>query len=107
MSSITCQVINSLNNHPLAGLEAMLRCLSHRTTYNTRKFRGCTDFDGEVHQWYSASKSQSSKLDHLLEEIRKEISIWQVGFDTGRFFGIDNTCWPVVEANFNLIPGKS
>ena len=106
MSGITCQVINSLNNQPVVGLQTLLRCLSHRTTYDPRTFKGRTELDGEVHYWHSSDKFQSYKPEQLLEEIGGNRSVWQVGFDTGRFFGVESTCWPAIEVNFNLIPGK-
>jgi 5-hydroxyisourate hydrolase-like protein (transthyretin family) len=106
MSSITCQVINSPNNHPVAGLQVMLRCLGHGAIQDTREFSGCTDFEGEIQRWHPANDSYSLNLDDVLEKFGERCSVWQVSFDTGQFFGVDKTCWPVVKASFNLIPGN-
>jgi hypothetical protein len=75
MSSITCQVINSLNNRLATGLQSMLRCLSHRTTYNPCTFKGRTDFDSKVHQWYPSEDVLSHKLDDLLKKIGENSSV--------------------------------
>lgn len=107
MSSVTCQVINALDSQPVAGLESILRCLSHKTTHDACTFRGSTGLDGGVHWWHPSNDFPSRKLEHLLEELGEDNSVWQIGFDTGGFFGVAGTCWPVVDVNFNLIPDKS
>ena len=104
MSSITCQVITALNNHPVAGLQVSLRCLDPEFP---QKFRGCTNFDGELQRWHPATGRQSLKVEHVLEKFGEKSSVWQVSFDTWHFFGAEKTCWPAVEVTFNLIPENS
>ncbi|KAH8600127.1 hypothetical protein B0O99DRAFT_611799 [Bisporella sp. PMI_857] len=101
MATITCRVINAQTGKPAAGMQVLLRPLN-----NSRKmFSSSTDLNGQVIRWNLCSEQS---LDHYLRTgVANSDSAWQIGFDTGRFFGPTNTSWPVMDVNFYLWSGGS
>ncbi|KAH8595162.1 hypothetical protein B0O99DRAFT_623354 [Bisporella sp. PMI_857] len=101
MATITCRVINAQTGKPAAGMQVLLRPLN-----DSRKiFSSSTDSNGQVKRWNLCS---GQSLDHYLRtEVANSHSAWQIGYDTGRFFGPSNTSWPVMDVNFYLWSGGS
>ncbi|KAH8585635.1 hypothetical protein B0O99DRAFT_487463, partial [Bisporella sp. PMI_857] len=98
---ITCQIIDAQTGKPAAGMQVVLRPLKD----SHKMFSSCTNFNGQVTRWDLCNKQ--SLAQYLKAEIGNNDSAWQIGFDTGRYFGRANTYWPVMDVNFYLWSGES
>jgi 5-hydroxyisourate hydrolase len=102
MANITCQVIDPASR-PVAGLRVILRTFTHRTESNENRFTACTSFDGRVNSWSFAEKHENYTLEQFFEKVvGNGESTWQISFGTGRFFGMENTYWPLIDINIHI-----
>lgn len=98
-AQITCHVLDTTLGRPAKDLNVILKCAG----LPDYEFAGTTDNDGRIMQWAHTSGVKSIKeliaLD-LEQQASTPRSIWQLTFNTGDYYGLDNTFWPMVQLSF-------
>jgi hypothetical protein len=80
----------------------MLSSLSHRIGSNVSNFTACTSFDGRVDSWTFWGPKDYTLRQFFEKVVRDKESVWKIGFGTSRFFGRENTSWPLIDINIYI-----
>lgn len=108
---ITCHALDTTTGRPAAGINVTLICLSEESTL----FRATTNADGRIANWRNEQENAASKKvgELIVTEGRKETqhlpsgsSLWKLQFETGAYYGYENTFFPFVELNFLVKEGE-
>ncbi|TLD30363.1 hypothetical protein PspLS_02614 [Pyricularia sp. CBS 133598] len=98
------------NNAPTATLHHH----HHHPSAPAKTFESQTDDDGRVKTWlpYSADNDSGEVPVYTLDDVLGELaaagkSRWTLRFDTGSYFGADNTFFPEVTVVFEVQPGQN
>ncbi|KAK5654875.1 hypothetical protein OQA88_6912 [Cercophora sp. LCS_1] len=120
---ITCHVLDTKLGKPAKGIRVKLELSSppstaqhHGVTPASRTFESQTDDDGRIKAWLPYSSPTSSgevpvyTLEDVLDEVDSggaETSRWTLRFDTGAYFGEENTFFPEVAVVFTVKKGEA
>lgn len=104
---ITCHVLDTTAGRPAKGVRVRLEGPS--TPLKT--FESVTDDDGRVKNWvpYNSSGTLDEAPVYTLESVLGEIkgpSRWTLRFDTGGYFGEENTFFPEATIVFRVQEGQ-
>ncbi|KAI2625787.1 Hydroxyisourate hydrolase [Hypoxylon sp. NC1633] len=105
--TITCHVLDTAVGKPAKGIHVKLEG-GHAPL---KTFESLTDDDGRIKAWLPYSSAHASgdvptfTLDDVLSEVPNE-STWTLRFDTGSYFGLDNTFFPEVAVTFTVLKGQ-
>lgn len=100
---ITCHVLDTLTGRPAPHMQVHLQCLNHNLANKTKPFSCVTDADGRITRWQSSTGDDS--VQSVLETLGTT-SIWKLSFETGKYYGTDNTFWPQVDLTFSVKSGE-
>lgn len=121
---ITCHVLDTKLGKPAKGIRVKLELSSppstaahHGITPASRIFESQTDDDGRIKAWlpYSSATSSGEVPVYTLEDVLDEVdanspegttSRWTLKFDTGAYFGEENTFFPEVTVVFTVKKGE-
>ena len=114
---ITCHVLNTTTGLPAKAVRVRLELSSPTLTTSSaapiRTFESLTDDDGRIKVWLPFSADNSSgevplyTLDDVLDELKgRGASRWTLRFDTGGYFGEEETFFPEVVVTFVVGEGK-
>ncbi|KAK3377989.1 transthyretin domain protein [Podospora didyma] len=116
---ITCHVLDTSAGKPAKGMRVKLELTPstaiahHHTAIVAKEFESQTDEDGRIKVWlpYSSATSSGEVPVHTLEDVLGAIgddnaSTWTLRFDTGSYYGEDNTFFPEVTVVFRVQPGQ-
>jgi len=92
-------------------------CTLTCATSPTIAFTSVTNTDGRIANWESelpASGTPHSIASLIKEQaekvgggiVEKGASVWQIRFNTGAYYGVGKTFWPVVELTFFVKEGE-
>lgn len=96
---ITCHVLDTTSGRPAKDLNVLLKC----TGLPDFEFTGTTNNDGRIMHWAHTLGTKSIKeliAQDLEQQSSTPRSIWQLTFNTGDYYGLDKTFWPVVQLSF-------
>ncbi|KAI4864319.1 Hydroxyisourate hydrolase [Hypoxylon rubiginosum] len=104
---ITCHVLDTAVGKPAKGIRVRLEG-GHAPL---KTFESLTDDDGRVKAWlpYSNIHSSGDVPTYTLEDVLSEVeenSTWTLRFDTGSYFGEENTFFPEVLVTFTVLKGQ-
>ncbi|TQS35404.1 hypothetical protein Golomagni_04175 [Golovinomyces magnicellulatus] len=121
---ITCHVLDTKTGVPAVGMDVALSCSISPSV----KFIGKTDNDGRISRWKNIQGADGAESSYVLENcgvsatikymihtytvLHKRTdksaasSIWKLNFDTGSYYGVDNTFFPEVELSFSVREGE-
>jgi len=103
---ITCHALDTTIGRPAASLSVTLSCLSDPSIV----FSSETDSDGRISNWSHATEKVESLVQKYcgIEKAGypKASSVWQLRFNTGQYYGLENTFWPFVELTFLVKEGE-
>ena len=100
---ITCHVLDTSKGRPARGIR--VRLIGGHASSKT--FESQTDEDGRIKTWLPYSSADSAgdiptyTLDNVLGEI-EGASTWTLKFDTGSYYGEENTFFPEVAVVFRV-----
>ncbi|APA11446.1 hypothetical protein SS1G_04839 [Sclerotinia sclerotiorum 1980 UF-70] len=105
---ITCHALDTTTGRPAAGINVTLVSLFEESTI----FRAITNTDGRIANWNNDAGSK--KVGELIVEggkaefqnLPKGSSMWKLRFETGAYYGYENTFFPCVELNFVVKEGE-
>jgi len=113
---ITCHVLDTTTGRPAVNVLVELSCASFDSSTT---FSSTTNVDGRISNWTPPSNSPSSKSRDLIQNIIAECgsregtgacpegsSIWKLAFNTGAYYGVDKTFFPIVELTFLVKKGE-
>ncbi|KAL8782692.1 MAG: hypothetical protein Q9213_005171 [Squamulea squamosa] len=102
---ITCHVLDLTTGRPAASIAVSLTLL--RPLGPSAPLTAVTSSDGRVNQWNGdAGSSLSEIFANLHEHDDSSQMVWSLKFDTGAYFGDDQTFFPEVEVKF-FVDAKS
>jgi len=99
---ITCHVLDTLTGRPAPNMQVHLECLNKIP--GSEKFSCSTDADGRIALWQSSAGVKGSVKDVL--NTAGSTSTWKLSFETGKYYGTDNTFWPQVDLTFYVKNGE-
>ncbi|KAF7880244.1 uncharacterized protein EAF01_012005 [Botrytis porri] len=108
---ITCHALDTTTGRPASGINVSLICLSEESTI----FRAITNADGRIANWLNEQENVTSKkVGELIVEggniqnqnLPMGSSMWKLRFETGAYYGYENTFFPCVELNFVVKEGE-
>lgn len=114
---ITCHVLDTTTGRPGASISVTLSPLSSPSSNFTAK----TNSDGRVANWTISNSSSSPNYDSAgkaitalikdlgsqkQENVPSGSSLWKVRFETGEYYGVEKTFFPVVELTFLVKEGE-
>ena len=106
---ITCHVLDTTTGRPGASISVELTCLSSPS----QTFQGTTNSDGRITKWTSPVAQDT--IQSLIESqgegsqdrsVPAGSSSWKLKFQTGEYYGITKTFFPVVELTFLVKEGE-
>ncbi|KAA8569757.1 hypothetical protein MFRU_004g04500 [Monilinia fructicola] len=102
---ITCHALDTTTGRPAAGINVELSLVSDETIV----FKATTNSDGRIANWHH----EKEKVGKLIEsggkkksELPLGSSVWKLRFETGAYYGLENTFFPFVELNFVVKEGE-
>ncbi|KAI1336096.1 putative transthyretin-like protein [Xylariaceae sp. FL0016] len=104
---ITCHILDTSVGRPAKGVRVKLEG-GHAPL---KTFESLTDDDGRIKAWlpYSAPHASGDVPTFSLDDVLGEVeatSTWTLRFDTGAYFGIENTFFPEVAVTFSVHKGQ-
>ncbi|KAI1824316.1 hypothetical protein F4861DRAFT_272918 [Xylaria intraflava] len=106
--AITCHVLDTSAGKPAKGIRVKLE--GGHTPLKT--FESQTDDDGRIKTWlpYSGAREAGDVPTYTLEDVMAGVdakSTWTLRFDTGAYFGPENTFFPEVVVTFVVNKGQT
>lgn len=111
---ITCHVLDTSTGRPAAGIIVALRCLN--APASNAIFSATTNADGRISNWGTVSgyvdgtstENDNTHLKDVLDDLCTKVkrSVWTLKFDTGEYYGEEETFWPEVELRFSVKSGE-
>ncbi|KAL8923150.1 MAG: hypothetical protein Q9172_003247 [Xanthocarpia lactea] len=95
---ITCHVLDLTTGRPAASVAVSLTLL--RPFGPSAPLTAVTSSDGRINHWNGDAGSSLSEVFANLREHDGGRMVWSLKFDTGTYFGIDQTLFPEVEVKF-------
>jgi 5-hydroxyisourate hydrolase len=98
---ITCHVLDTVAGKPAKGIE----CTLEATHEGGRKtWLATTDNDGRVAAWKDESDTKLNEYVAERKSSAKEVDIivFELAFNTGKYFGVENTFYPKVNITFTI-----
>lgn len=102
MDLLAVNITDARSGRPLAGLEANLRCTSHRSDVD---LKGISQADGRITHWCHRSANPQPSLATFVEQFRAEVTEWELVFDMIKRFG--PSTWPLAPVNLKLQKGAT
>ena len=111
---ITCHVLDTTTGRPGASIDVTLTPLLAPTL----SFNAQTNSDGRVANWSSSSNTATTTAGQQIASLIKQYgaekhegvpagsSLWKVRFETGRYYGVEKTFFPVVDLTFLVKEGE-
>jgi 5-hydroxyisourate hydrolase len=101
---ITCHVLDTLTGRPAKDVTVTLSYAGSQEIQSSRK----TDSDGRISNWHSLD-NEGRSLDQFLASLSgtaPKPSVWKLTFNTGDYYGLENTFWPQVDITFSVRQGE-
>lgn len=95
---ITCHVLDLTTGRPATSIAVSLTLL--RPFGPSAPLTAVTSSDGRVNQWSGEAGSSLSEIFTNLSEHDDGQMVWSLKFDTGAYFGKNQTFFPEVEVRF-------
>ncbi|KAL9585599.1 MAG: hypothetical protein Q9212_001421 [Teloschistes hypoglaucus] len=95
---ITCHVLDLTTGRPATSIAVSLTLL--RPFGPSAPLTAVTSSDGRVNQWNGEAGSSLSEIFANLSEHDNGQMVWSLKFDTGAYFGKNQTLFPEVEVRF-------
>jgi len=98
---ITCHVLDTLNGRPAKEVQVWL---SYAGGEQKIQFYGKTNSDGRITNWHNLDQRGLS-LEQALDSVSataSKLSMWKLTFNTGEYYGYENTFWPEVVITFSV-----
>jgi 5-hydroxyisourate hydrolase len=108
---ITCHVLDTTTGRPGANITVKL----YNPNVANYSFLGLTNADGRIASWQGSNGSPTigslihdyaSQDGKLVAGCPLASSIWKLEFDTGSYYGVQNTFFPKVELTFLVKEGE-
>lgn len=100
---ITCHVLDLVTGRPAANVTVSLTLIKPLGPSNPTT--ALTNSDGRITKWSIAEGPSLAEIFANLAEHDGGKAIWSLKFDTGAYFGQDNTFFPEVEVRFSVDAG--
>ena len=103
---ITCHVLDTTTGRPAVNMAVTLSC----STVEDFQYEAKTDDDGRITKWevprdlVGISEMIEQQMDTGMNP--PGITVWQLTFDTGGYYGYDKTFWPTVQISFMVKEGE-
>ncbi|ESZ94078.1 hypothetical protein SBOR_5554 [Sclerotinia borealis F-4128] len=94
---ITCHALDTTTGRPAAGINVTLSSDLDKSIV----FRATTNTDGRIANW----QHETEKVSGIIKTL-PGVSIWKLRFETGTYYGLENTFFPFVELNFSVKGGE-
>ena len=95
---ITCHVLDLTTGRPAPNIAVSLTLL--RPLGPSAPLTATTSSDGRINRWNGEAGSSLSEIFANLAEHDDSKMVWSLKFDTGAYFGENNTFFPEVEIRF-------
>lgn len=119
---ITCHVLDTTTGRPAPNITVKLIC----TVQPEIVFEGKTNADGRIANWENTQEPGDGEtttyvqlrggvhsalnfmIAHNTRSVHSDVStsVWKLQFDTGAYYGLENTFFPVVELTFLVEEGE-
>lgn len=95
---ITCHVLDTVAGKPAKGIECTLGARNTDFTW-----KALTDRDGRVSAWEDNQSDLNKYVAERKDSIKQgEHIVFELRFNTGSYFGLDNTFYPEVSVTFTV-----
>lgn len=99
---ITCHILDLVTGRPASSLSVSLTLL--RPLGPSAPFKAQTNADGRIMNWDAQDGPSLQSVFENLSEHPNDKLVWALKFETGEYYGEDNTFFPEVEVRFFVAP---